>query len=417
MAAAVAAHAGAAVVLIEKNAGVGKKLLLTGGGRCNVTNADPDRHRLVAKYGPHGQALHSPFSRFGSVEMRELLASLGVDTVVEDEYRVFPATHRASTIRDALVRHARAGGVELRTRASATGLVLAEAAENDGLGRCLTGVSLDDGSIVEADAFILATGGTSRPDTGSTGDGFRWLECLGHTVRTPEPALVPMRVREPWVADLQGISRTDAKLTALLDGSRIGAKRGKLLFTHFGLSGPLALNMAQSVNEAAQGGPIELRIDFFPASDGGELDRLIQERFAATPSRIVRNCLEGLLPLRLLDTAVRLARIDAATTGATITRDARKRLVHCLSSMSLRFDGLLGAESAVVSSGGVLPSQIAFSTMASRLVDNLHIVGDMLDFERQSGGYSLQLCWSTGFVAGTAAAGAASGRSSEDYGG
>lgn len=396
MAAAEAARAGARVTLIEKNRVLGKKLLITGGGRCNVTNSQPDRHRLVSKYGPNAPALHSVFARFSSADMRALLESLGVPTKEEDEGRVFPASDRAVDIRDALVRYARDAGVTIRTSSPVHRLEVNE--------RWLQAAVLADGSRLEADAFILATGGSSRPETGSSGDAFVWLAGLGHSIRIPEPALVPMRVKEPWVARLQGLAFPDAKLTAFLDGKPLERRRGKLLFTHFGLSGPLALNMAQRVGEVALGGPVRLEVDLYPGEDGGELDRRLQSELAKNPARRIRNGLDALGPPRLLALAGELSGIDGEKKCSELSRDLRKRLAATLKGLGFGFAGLLGEDWAVVSSGGVHPREVDFSTMRSRLVDNLYLAGDLLDFERQSGGYSLQLCWSTGYLAGRAAA-------------
>ena len=394
MAAGAAAEQGARVVLLEKNRAPGKKLLITGGGRCNVTNAEPDPHRLVGRYGAKAQELYSVFARYPADAMRQFLANHGVPTKVEDENRVFPSTDRAASIRDALMDYIRDGDVTLLTRTAATGIEPPADGSN--------GDWLVAGN--RAKALILATGGISRPETGSTGDGFRWLEQLGHTVRIPEPSLVPMRVREEWIEALQGVSLADAGLSVWLDGSRVASRRGKLLFTHFGLSGPLALNMAQTVSETAQGGPVSLAVDLLPDIDGGEVDRQIQALIQESPKQQFRNALGRLVPPRVARAALRLAGVEAEQPCHSVGKDARKRAGQTIKALRLTFDGLLGTDRAVVSSGGVDPREIDFTTMQSRIVSGLYVAGDLLDFDRQSGGYSLQLCWATGYVAGTAAA-------------
>ncbi|TVQ22178.1 MAG: aminoacetone oxidase family FAD-binding enzyme [Spirochaetaceae bacterium] len=401
-----AAEMGAAVVLLEQNRALGRKLLITGGGRCNVTNAVSDRHVLVSRYGAHAEALHSVFARFSPLDMRGLLRRFGLDTVEEAEGRVFPVTQKASSVRDALAAYLRAGAVEVRTAVRVRALIAA-ADDAGSSGKTITAAQLADGNIVEADRFILATGGVSRPETGSTGDGFAWVRDLGATVRYPQPSLVPIRVVEAWPLALQGLSIGNARLSVFLDGARQFAMTGKLLFTHFGLSGPVVLNLSQRINELAQGGPVTIAIDPLPDEDGGAVDRRLQAILAESPKKQLGNVVGRLVPARMASVVLDLAAVDPATPCSELARTARRAVVDTVKSLRVTFDGLLGTDRAVVSSGGVSPRDVDFTTMTLKATPNLAVVGDMLDFDRQSGGYSLQLCWSTGWVAGSAAAASA----------
>lgn len=397
MAAGRAAECGARVVLLEKNASLGEKLLLTGGGRSNITNAEFDRNILLGKFGVAAKFLFSPLSRFGVQDAIDFFHALGMPTKVEAEKRVFPASDRSQSVFDALLRYMDQGGVTVLSDMEVAGLDVSDGE--------VTGVRLTDGERVEAHSYVLATGGKSRPETGSTGDGFRWLEKIGHTVIEPRPSLVPLRVREPWVHSLSGASFADAKLTVFQEGKKQESRRGKLLFTHFGLSGPLALNMSRNIGELLHGAPVILSVDLFPGTDMGEIDRRIQELFASQKNRQVKNSLDGLVAPLLVPVSLGLAGIDPDTPVHSVTRENRRALARVLKDLPMTVEGLLGTDKAIVTSGGIELAEVDFKDMRSRLYPNLYLVGDILNIDRPSGGYSLQLCWTTGFVAGTAAAG------------
>ena len=419
MAAGRAAACGERVLLLEKNESLGRKLLITGGGRCNVTNAETRRHVLVEKYGERGKFLHSLFARFGSQDTRDFFHSFGLETRVEEENRVFPVTDQAKSVLDVLVRYLDQGGVELRTRSIVKGFKAGEA-------RQLDAVQVG-GELIRARRFVLATGGTSHPETGSTGDGFAFLRQLGHTVRDPEASLVPIVVREGAVKALQGLSIQDARLTARFVGnpgpgvtiasgtpaapglSRV-SERGKLLFTHFGLSGPLALNLSTRIRELERDGlhwdphgAVTLEIDLLPTQDHGELDRQLLETFQEAPNRKVKNTLQTVVPARFAPVLLEAAGVDGEKPANGVSRAERKAVVAVAKGFSLTFAELRGSRHAIVSSGGVALEEVDFRSMRSRLYENLYLAGDILDFQRRSGGYSLQICWSTGWVAGNSA--------------
>lgn len=397
MAAGRAAECGARVVLLEKNASLGEKLLLTGGGRSNITNAEFDRNIFLRKFGVAAKFLFSPLSKFGVQDTLDFFDALGMPTKVEAEKRVFPASDRSQSVFDALLRYMDQGGVTVLSDMEVAGLDVSDGE--------VTGIRLTDGERVEARSYVLATGGKSRPETGSTGDGFRWLEKIEHTVIEPQPSLVPLRVRESWVHSLSGASFPDAKLTVFQEGKKQESRRGKLLFTHFGLSGPLALNMSRNIGELLHGAPVTLSVDLFPQTDMGEIDRRIQELFASQKNRQVKNSLDGLVVPLLVPVSLGLVGIDPDTPVHSVTREGRRALARVLKDLPMTVEELLGEDKAIVTSGGIELAEVDFKDMRSRLYPNLYLVGDILNIDRPSGGYSLQLCWTTGFVAGTSAAG------------
>lgn len=396
MAAGRAAECGASVFLLEKNIRLGEKLLISGGGRCNLTNATFDRQVLLKKYGVAEKFLHSPFSKFGVEETLEFFHEHNMQTKVEPGNRVFPVSDRSQSVFDVLERYMEEGGVVVRPESIVVSIEV-----HDGL---ITGITLADGDIIVGKRYILATGGKSHPETGSTGDGFKWLRAIGHTLIDPDPSLVPIRVKEEWVKELSGMSFEDVKLSIFQAGKKQGSNRGKLLFTHVGLSGPLVLNMSKDIGESLRYGETEVSVDFFPMLDSKAMDTKIQEVFSENLNKQIKNILREIAVPLLVPVLLRLANIDPEKEVNSITREERMMLGKLLKDFRLTVSGLLGPEKAIVTSGGVSLAEVDFSTMRSRLYPNLFLVGDILDIDRPSGGYSLQLCWTTGFVAGTASA-------------
>lgn len=392
MAAGRAAECGASVLLLEKNGRLGEKLLISGGGRCNLTNATFDRQVLLKKYGVAEKFLHSPFSKFGVEETLEFFHARNMPTKVEPGNRVFPMSDRSQSVFDVLEQYIEEGGVVVRPES-----VVVSIDANDGL---IMGVELADGNRIVGKRYVLATGGKSHPETGSTGDGFRWLKAIGHTIIDPDPSLVPIRVKEVWIKELSGISFEDVKLSIFQAGKKQGSNRGKLLFTHVGLSGPLVLNMSKDIGESLKYGETEVSVDFFPILDAKAIDTKIQEVFSENLNKQIKNVLREIIAPLLVPVLLRLANIDPEKEVNSITREERMILGKFLKDFRLTVSGLLGPEKAIVTSGGVSLAEVDFSTMRSRLYPNLFLVGDMLDIDRPSGGYSLQLCWTTGFVAG-----------------
>lgn len=396
MAAGRAAELGSHVILLEKNSSLGKKLLITGGGRCNVTNAEFDTRAFLSKFKKNDQFLFSAFTQYGVTETLDFFHLHNMQTKIEAEKRVFPVTDRAASVWEVLVTYMRQGKVSIRYDSTATGLTKSDHA--------ITGIRIKGGETIHARAYILATGGTSRPETGSTGDGFKWLKTLGHTVIDPNPSLVPLTIKDSWVKRLQGISLSNVKLTIFQNNVRQDSVKGKMLFTHFGISGPMVLNASRDIGELLKYGEVTLSLDLFPALDHGALDRTIREILREHNNKKFRNSLGKLIPATIAPIAIELSSINADIPGHRITRKERIVFGKILKAMPMTVTGLLGVKKAIVTSGGVALSEVDFKTMGSRLYSNLYLVGDVLNIDRPSGGYSLQLCWTTGFVAGSSVA-------------
>jgi predicted Rossmann fold flavoprotein len=402
MAAGTAAAGGAQVVLVEKNNTLGKKLLITGGGRCNVTNAESDLRTLLAAYKEADQFLFSPFSKLGVEDTLAFFEGRGMPTKTEAGKRVFPKSDTARSVLDVLTAYLQEGGVRVVSDAAVKSFDL-----TDGI---VAAARLPGGERIAAKTYIVATGGMSRPETGSTGDGFRWLRNLGHAVVDPDPALVPVRIHDAWVKRLQGVSLPKAKITLIHQEKKQEVRKGKMLFTHFGVSGPAILNMSRDISEFLPYGDTFLSLDILPAFDYAAMNAALQQLFAENSNKKLKNSLDSLIPSALVPAGLELSGINPDTPCHSVTREERVRLMHTLKDMRMLVAGLLGTDKAVVTSGGVPLSEVDTKTMRSKIVRNLYIVGDMLDIDRPSGGYSLQLCWTTGYVAGIEAARTAKGQ-------
>jgi predicted Rossmann fold flavoprotein len=414
IAAGTAAEKGAKVILIEKNSSLGKKLLITGGGRCNVTNAEFDTRKLLSKFKENDKFLFSAFSQWAVKETLDFFHMNNMETKVEREQRVFPVTNKAQSVWNVLVEYLKRSNVTVLSDTTVTGFELAEDKKT------IKGISvkqtpkkpgaakqqqhdIKSKNIIRARSFILATGGVSRPETGSTGDGYKWLKKIGHTVIEPTPSLVPLAAKDPWIKRLAGVSLTDIKITTFQNGQKQDSKKGKILFTHVGVSGPTILNMSKDIGELLKYGEVIVSLDILPHMDPGALNAKLQEIFRSEHNnKKFKNALSGLVPSSLAPVIVELSGIDPEIQCNSITREQRLNLVQLLKSIPLNIEGLLGVDKAIISSGGVILDEVDFKTMQSRLFPNLYLIGDILNIDRPSGGYSLQLCWTTGFVAGNA---------------
>ena len=398
MAAGRAAENGAKVLLLEKNPSLGKKLLITGGGRCNVTNAEADTKVLLGKFKDGGKFLASPFSRWSSEQSIRFFNTAGMPTKVEPEKRVFPVSDSAQSVHDVLTAYMKAGKVTIRTKSPVRELV------TDSSGIRSVKVGSDE---YRAHAFVLATGGKSRPETGSTGEGFEWLKALGHRVEDTRAALVPIRVKEKWVQQLAGVALKDVKVTSIQNGAKQESRVGKILFTHVGLSGPAILNMSRDIGELLSYGEVSLEIDLFPKDGYDIVQAKLQELLKKNHVKKIKNSLRELIPTALVPVVLELAHVDGETFCNSVTRESRNALMKLVKGIPLSVMNLLGLEKAVVTSGGVSLEEVDFKSFISRRFPNLFLVGDVLDIDRPSGGYSLQLCWTTGQIAGESAASAA----------
>lgn len=395
MAAGRAAQNGKRVMLVEKNKELGKKLSITGGGRCNITNAEPDTRKLLSYYGDASKFLFSPFSQFGVEDTFNFFTEHGLPLVVESGKRAFPETQSAPDVTATLKKYVTQHGVTLKTGIKAQGFITHEGK--------IVGLQTNKESF-SGDSFILATGGLSHSQTGSTGEGIQWLTELGHTVHKPDPDVVPLKVEEKWVKDLSGttlsfmkITFTDLHNSKKLQFSRIG----RLLFTHFGISGPLILNAAHDVKQILKHGPVRAYIDLYPDTEIGTIRNRVLEVFTINKNKELRNVLKEFVPAGLQGAIeAQLSSELAQKRVHSITKEERYDLVDRLKAMPLTITGTMGYEWSVVSDGGVDLTEIDTRTMRSTKHDNLYFTGDVINISRPSGGYSLQLCWTTGWVAG-----------------
>lgn len=392
MAAGRAAERGLRVLLLEKNKKLGDKLKITGGGRCNITNAEYDKQAILAHYGKAKDFLFSPFAKFGVEETFKFFESRGLPLVIEARKRAFPKTQNAADVFDVLKKYISDYHVTVKTDCKIQKLVKDK-------NKVLSAISAKE--EYKARSFILATGGLSHPETGSTGDGYKWLSELGHSVKEPSPDIVPLKVEEKWVKDLSGISLSFMKITFFLDGVKKFSKTGKVLFTHFGLSGPLILNSARDVKDLLRAGVVTAKIDAYPDTNHGALEKQIIKTFDDNKNKNLKNILDDILPHGTSKSIPALfENIDLKTKVHSITKEQRKQIVQLLKALPLTITGLMGFDRAVIADGGVNLEEIDTRTMRSRLVENLFVTGDLLNISRPSGGFSLQLCWTTGFVAG-----------------
>lgn len=393
MAAGRAAELGKRVLLLDKNYHLGEKLKITGGGRCNVTNAQEDRHLLLAHYGAAEPHLQSPFSQFGVRDTFTFFEERGLPIVVQANLRAFPKTERAVDVCAVMERYVRDNGVEVRSPVTVEKIL-----SSDGE---ITGV-VAAGVTWTAKSYILATGGKSHPETGSTGDGFTWLADLGHTIHEPLPSVVPLASSTEWVKRLAGITLPDVKVLFMLDGKKQFTKVGPILCTHFGLSGPTILNSAAQVSDLLYEGAVTAHVDLYPKMDIGALDRHLVTVFDEQKNKTLKNAFKYLVPAGTATVLITLLTdIDPEIKVHSITKAQRRQIAELLKALPIQISGLMGYDRAVITDGGVALVEIDTKYMRSRKFKNLYVTGDMLHISRPSGGYSLQLCWTTGFVAGT----------------
>jgi predicted Rossmann fold flavoprotein len=399
MAAGRAAECGQRVLLVEKNKELGKKLSITGGGRCNILNAEPDTRTLLANYGEAAKFLHSPFSQHGMQDSWDFFQQRGLPIVVEARQRAFPECQSAPAVTKVMRRYCTDNNVELKLKTKVLGLLTETV---DDVVR-VTGIETNQGSFYGR-SVILATGGSSHADTGASAEGVLWLREYGHTVYEPNPNLVPLVAEEDWVKALSGTTLSFMKIT-FADQHNTKATRfsrtGKILFTHFGVSGPLILNAAHQVKQLLQAGPVLASIDMYPDTEVGTLRNRVLEVFKRNSNKTLKNILKEFVPAGMTEAvAAQLTPELAETKVHSVSRDDRHALVDRLKAMPLTITGTMGLDWAVISDGGVDLSEVDTRTMASQKLAGLYLTGDTLHINRPSGGYSLQLCWTTGWVAG-----------------
>jgi predicted Rossmann fold flavoprotein len=392
MSAGVSAERRAKVVLLEKNETLGKKLLITGGGRCNVTNSEFDNRKLLEKFKDKSKFLFSAFSQWSVKETLDFFHIRGMETKVENELRTFPVSNTAQSVWDVLVENLKKNKVTVFSNSKVVEIVK----ENEKV----IGVRLQNEKIIKGKNIVIATGGMSRPETGSTGDGFLWLKNIGHTIIPSTSSLVPVVVKDEWSKKISGLTLPKVKITLFQNRAKQEVSKGKVLFTHFGLSGPTILNMSKDIGELLKYGEVFISLDLLPDLDHGVLNSKLQETFKENHKKKLKNSLSDLIPSAIVSRVLEVSGVSEDIECNSITRENRLKLVDALKGLMLEADSLLGEDKAIVTSGGVTLDVVDFKTMRSRLFPNLYLVGDILNIDRPSGGYSLQLCWTTGFVAG-----------------
>lgn len=407
MAAGRSAELGAEVLLLEKTKEAGKKILVSGKERCNVTNAAP-MEAFLKHYGENWQFMRNAFYRFFRDELLALLARYGVETQVERGGRIFPTSGRAEDVRDALLRYTMEHGARVRYETP-----VVEIAAEDGVVR---GVTTRGGRDVPADAVILATGGASWPGTGSTGDGYRMAQALGHTIVPLRPALVPLTVRSTARAKaLQGVSLRNVRCT-LLARDQGGTERpieprypvpaaGEMIFTHFGVSGPLVLTLSLAAVDALRAGQqVWLSIDLKPGMTAEDVRQRLQREFEAQSKKHLHNLLHGWVPNALAEELVAASGLAPDRPVHTMRAEEREILVQLFKDFRWEITGSLPLASGMVTAGGVALDEVNPRTFASKFVDGLYVVGETLDIAADTGGYNLQAAFSSGYLAGEAAA-------------
>ena len=391
MAAYAAASCGHSVVLLEQNEKLGKKLFITGKGRCNVTNAC-EREKLFENVVSNPKFLYSAFSEFDNGDLMELLRRAGCPLKVERGERVFPVSDHASDVTAALTRLLKERGVEVRLHVKVKEISVAD-------GR-VTGVLPADGQYIRADAVVLATGGLSYPTTGSRGDGHRIAEGLGHTLKTCTPALTPMETAEQWCTSLQGLSLKNVTLTMRCGGKQIWSGFGEMLFTHFGISGPLVLSASSYYGKCKDKTAVTAAVDLKPALTMEQLDRRILRDFEENRNKQFKNVIGSLYPSRLVPVMILLSGIDGEKKIHEVTRQERSRLAEVTKNLTMRVTGLRDFAEAIITQGGIRVKEVNPSTMESKIVQGLYPVGELLDLDAVTGGFNLQIAWSTGYLAG-----------------
>ncbi len=384
------------VHLYEKNEKLGKKLFITGKGRCNVTTACEERQELMDHVVSNPRFLYAAFSMFDNHDMIRFLEKEGLALKTERGQRIFPASDKSSDVIRTLTDKLKEKNVVIHLNTAVSSLLISD--------QTVTGIRLADGSEIEADAVILASGGASYASTGSTGDGYVMAEDAGHKVKKAKPSLVPMIASEAWCVQLQGLSLRNVGFSMKSGKKTIYEETGEMMFTHFGITGPLVLTASAYAGRYLDKGPLSVKIDLKPALSMEKLDQRVLRDFDKYHNRQVRNALGDLLPASLIPVILELAEIDPYKAVHDITKEERRRLTGMIKSMSLTITGLRGLSEAIITQGGVNVREIVPDTMASKCVRHLYFAGELMDLDALTGGYNLQIAWSTGYAAGKAAA-------------
>ena len=383
-----AARSGHEVHVFEKNDRLGRKLFITGKGRCNITNAC-EVEELFSAVMSNARFLYSSFYGYTNQDVIDFFESLGVRTKIERGNRVFPVSDHSSDVIRALSDEMRTQGVKVHLNTEIRNIE----ADEDGFQSLI----LADGTKVEGDSCIIATGGVSYRATGSTGDGHRWARELGHKVTDLLPSLVPLEIREPWISELQGLSLRNVKVDVRLGKKKIFEDFGEMLFTHYGVSGPVILS-ASSVIGSRIDQQLILTIDLKPALSEEQLDHRVLRDFEENKNRQFKNALGKLFPAKLIPVMIERSGIAPEKKVNEISKEERKQFVNLIKNFDMRIEGLRGFQEAIITRGGVSVKEVNPGTMESKLINNLYFAGEVLDLDAVTGGYNLQIAWSTAYA-------------------
>lgn len=387
MAAGIAASRGKDVILLEKNERIGKKLFITGKGRCNITNAAPIED-FFDNIISNKNFLYSSLYSFTNEDILTLLNEYGLRTKVERGNRVFPISDKSSDVIKAFTQFLDVNGVDARLHSNVQSVIYSK-------GEFI--VALDKETLT-FDKLIISTGGASYPATGSTGDGFQFAKRLGHSIVDLKPSLVPIEIEAPWIKDLQGLSLRNVNLKAWNNEKLLYEEFGEMIFTHYGISGPIVLSISNYLHGKLEG--LKLSIDLKPALDFEKLDNRIIRDFQIYANKQLKNALNDLLPQKLIPWIMTIAELDPEKTVNQITKEERTRLIDGLKDFPLQFKSFRPIEEAIITSGGISTKEINPSTMESKFIPNLFFAGEVIDVDGLTGGYNLQIAYSTGYLAG-----------------
>ncbi len=390
MACHAAAMCGHQVTLLEKNEKLGKKIYITGKGRCNLTNAS-DMEVLFANVMSNRKFLYSAFYTFDNNQVIDLFEMNGMATKTERGNRVFPVSDHSSDVISTMAKVLKNDNVEVKLNTTVQSLIIKD---NKACGVIV------NGKEISADNVILCTGGLSYPSTGSTGDGYKFAKKAGHRITDCTPSLVPFNIREEWVKDLQGLSLKNSAVTIYDEKKKLYSDFGEMLFTHFGVSGPMILSASGNIKAAEFAKPLKLVIDLKPAMTEEQLDKRILRDFDENKNKQFRNSVSKLLPSKLIPIIIDLSGIDPDKKVNEISKEERNHFVHLLKNLTMTINGLRGWNEAIITKGGINVKDVNPSTMESKLVSNLFFAGEVLDLDAMTGGYNLQIAWSTGYLAG-----------------
>ena len=390
MAALRTAELGRRVLLLEKNRKAGVKILMSGGTRCNITHATTNRG-IVEAFGPPGKFLHSALASHGVNESIHFFEAEGVQTKVEETGKIFPVSNKATDVLNALLNRLQRSGAELSLSEPVLDL---SKKENSFL------VTTRNRQLI-CQRVILTTGGQSYPGSGTTGDGYRWARQFGHTIVTPRPALVPVTVTAPWVKALRGITMPDVEAQIVENGKKRIRKRGSLLFAHFGLSGPLMLDISRVISGHSQPNKLSLRIDFLPNHSEDDWAQILLKESQLAGKKSLVGVLGQFLPKRLAETLLTNCGQDPTRKAAELSKALRHQLVQAVKRMTIPVQGTLGFEKAEVTAGGISLKEVDSRDMQSKLIPGLYFAGEILDLDGPIGGYNFQAAWSTGWLAGS----------------